>query len=378
MAKHGFKIMDSDMHIIEPPDLWQRYIAPEFRDRAPVGQTRFPRDLGVSLGGRQLTDYLYVEGPASTPFGRAGAANERSSQSPKYEDGGSHGWGPDSQVRAMDREGIDLAVLFPSRALFVLADDGLEPRLAAAIAAAYNDWLAEFCHDHPGRLIGAGHLAPHDVGLAVQEARRCVEELGFKALFMRPNIVNGRNWFDPYFDPLWEECQRLNVAVGFHEGGRTPFLNQVGNQFPTSMLQHTACHSMGMMLAAIGFCGSGLLERFPRLRVAFLEANCSWAPWLMWRLDEHHEWRGYEHPDLKMPPSAYFKRQCFVSVEGDEAPAKYMEDAGYGHTVVFSTDYPHPDSKYPHAVDGFLKQDFSMEAKRRFLWDNCARLYGFE
>ena len=95
-------------------------------------------------------------------------------------------------------------------------------------------------------------------------------------------------------------------------------------------------------------------------------------------MDEHYEWRGYEQPEGKMRPSEYFKRQCFASVECDEAPAKYMEDAGYSHTVVFSTDYPHPDSKYPHAVDNFLQQDFSPEAKRRYLWDNCARLYGWK
>lgn len=377
MAKNGYRVMDSDMHIMEPPDLWQRYISPEFRDRAPVGQTRFPRDLGVSLEGRQLQDYINFEGAHATEQTRAGARREHEAQNPKYADSERDGWDPASQLRAMDREGIDVAVLYPSRELFVLAVDGLDPPLAAAIARAYNDWLREFCSADPARLFGAAHIAPHDVGLAVEEVRRCAG-LGFRAVFLRPNIVNGRNWFDPYFDPLWAECQRQNVAVGFHEGGRTPYLNQVGNQFMSSMLQHTCCHSMGMMLAVVGFCGSGLLERFPELRVAFLEGNCSWAPWLMWRLDEHQEWRGHEHPDLKLPPSEYFKRQCFVSIEGDEAPARHMDEAGYGHNIVFSTDYPHPDSKYPHAVDNFLKQEFAPDANKRYLWDNCARLYGFK
>ena len=369
--KASFRVMDSDMHVLEPPDLWQRYIAPGFRDRAPAGQTRFQRDLGVTLDGKQLHEYR------AAPITGAGGKREYDEQDFKYRDAEEHGWDPGSQVRAMDQEGIDLAVLFPSRALFSLAVDCLDPPLAAAIARAYNDWLFDFCKGDPDRMFGAAHLAPHDVDLAVQETRRCVQELGFKAVYMRPNIVNGRNWHDRYFDPLWAECDRLNVPVCFHEGGRTPQLNQVGNQFATTMLQHTCSHSMAMMMAAVSFCGGGVLERFPALRVAFLEGNCSWVPWLMWRLDEHQEWRGYEQPELKKRPSEYFKRQCFASVECDETPAKYLEDAGYSHTVVFSTDYPHPDSKYPNAVDSFLGQDFSPEAKRRYLWDNCARLYGF-
>jgi predicted TIM-barrel fold metal-dependent hydrolase len=132
---------------------------------------------------------------------------------------------------------------------------------------------------------------------------------------------------------------------------------------------------MGMMLATVSFCGGGILERFPTLRVAFLEGNCSWAPWLLWRLDEHQEWKGFEHPELTLKPSDYFKRQCFVSVECDEWPSKYVEDAGLGHTVVFSTDYPHPDSKYPYAVDSFLSLELTAETKRKYLWENCARLY---
>ncbi len=262
--KAGFKVMDSDMHVLEPPDLWQRYIAPEFRDRAPAGQTRFPRDLGVSLDKKQLQDYT------AAPITGEGGKREYGEQDAKYRDPEKHGWDPGSQVRAMDREGIDIAVLFPSRALFSLAVDGLDPPLAAAIARAYNDWLFDFCKEDPDRLFGAAHLAPHDVSLAVQETRRGVQELGYKAVYMRPNFVNGRNWHDPYFDPLWEECQRLNVPACFHEGGRTPFLNQVGNHFLTSMLQHTCSHSMAMMQAAVSFCGGGVLERFPELRVAFL------------------------------------------------------------------------------------------------------------
>ena len=369
MAKNRFKVMDSDMHIMEPADLWQRYMEPAFKDRAPVGKSRFHRDLGVTVEGREVE-------MAISPGFQAGRQKEREVRDPFYTDGEGSGWDPGSQVRAMDVEGIDVAVLFPSRGLNVLGLTGIDPGLAAAICRAYNNWLYDYCKEHPGRLYGAGMVAPHDVELAVSEVRRCAEDLGFKGIFMRPNMVNDLNWHDSHYDPLWAECQRLGIPVGWHESGNPPTVPQVGDNFATSMLHHTCAHPLGMMVTVVSACGGGILERFPELKFAFLEANCAWVPWLLWRLDEHYGWRGYEQPELTMYPSEYFKRQCFASIEPDESPAKYVGDLGYGDTIVFSTDYPHPDSKYPHAVDSFLEMELSEDTKRRYLWDNCAKLYG--
>ena len=89
-------------------------------------------------------------------------------------------------------------------------------------------------------------------------------------------------------------------------------------------------------------------ERFPGLRVAFLEGNCSWAPFWIWRMDEHWEHREQMVKErLPLRPSEYFKRQCYVSIEADEEPGKYALDWLGDDNVVFSTDYPHPDSRYP-------------------------------
>jgi predicted TIM-barrel fold metal-dependent hydrolase len=82
---------------------------------------------------------------------------------------------------------------------------------------------------------------------------------------------------------------------------------------------------------------------------------------------------------LSMPPSAYFRRQCFVSIEPDEHPAKYViQEIGDDNTVL-STDWPHGDSRYPQAIDTFLRlPDVAQQSKRKILWDNCARLYRLE
>ena len=368
MAKNGFKVMDSDMHVIEPADLWKRYIDPAFRDRGPRGIDRWMGDMQLDIDG--------VKSPPNMPSDAWEASKARELDE-RYVDSVASNWDSASQVRAMDKEGVDLSVLYPSRGLYALAIDGMDPPLAAAIARAYNRWMHDFCDHAPKRLYGAAMISPFDAETAVIEARRSVQESGLKAIFVRPNIVNGRNWHDPYYDPLWRQIQDLGVPLGFHEGAWAG-LPQVGSRFETYMMHHVCCHPMEMMLATVSMIGGGVLERFPDLQVGFLEGNCSWVPWLVWRLDEHFELSGrFESPELKLEPQEYFKRQCYVSIEADEEPARFLEQCGLEHTVVFSTDYPHNDAKYPHALDLFLTMPLSEKTKGKILWDNCARLYGF-
>jgi uncharacterized protein len=369
MAKNGFRVFDSDMHIMEPPDLWERYIAPEFRAIAPRGRTSDNvRDLRVIF-------------PQAEPNGRpvTGVPNRGHNYARNqvlYRDHARRGWTAEVQLEAMDVEGIDVAVLFPTRGLNVLDHPDRDPRFAAAIARAYNDWLFDFCQTDPVRLLGAGMLSVYDIQDAVAETQRVVEELGFRAVFLRSNIVNGKTWHAPYYEPLWDTLERLAIPVGFHESSGSAS-RQSGEQFePNFGLRRVYAQPFEQMLGLGSFVGGGILERHPALKVAFLEANCSWVPWLLWRLDEGYEREGDVFmADLTMAPSEYFKRQCYVSVEPDEAPARYMVEQFGADQIVFSTDYPHGDSRYPAAVESFLELPLSDEAKRKILWDNCARFY---
>jgi predicted TIM-barrel fold metal-dependent hydrolase len=372
MAKRGLKVLDSDMHCMEPPDLWERYIEPAYKPFAPRGLQEYIADLRIVIGGKTLPRHSSLR---LRP--RNGEEDPFHKRRERFRPAAERGWDGATQLDAMDTEGIDVAVVYPSRGLFAQAVDDLDPAFAGAIARAYNNWLSDHCKADPQRLLGSGMISPHDVRDAVEEARRSVEELGFRAVFMRPNPVKGRNWHDPYFEPLWAELERLQVPLGFHEGFG-PYLPQVGDRFGADLqMVHTACHPMEMMLAVISMIGGGVLERHPNLRVAFLEGNCSWVPFLLWRLDEHYEVT-FRRPDspLTMKPSDYFKRQCFVSVEADEDFVKQVIEYMGDDTIVFSTDWPHGDSKYPHAVDAFMTLPISEKSKQKILWDNCARYYG--
>ena len=369
MAKDGFKVFDSDMHIMEPPDLWERYIAPEFRSLAPRGRTsKNVRDLGLIFPNAKKN----ANRAATTPHrGRNFDKNQE-----LYRDHASRGWSGEVQLEAMDVEGIDVAVLFPTRGLSVLTHPDWEPAFAAALARAYNDWLHDFCQADPNRLLGSGMISVYNIEDAVAETYRVVEDYGFRSVFLRSNIVNGKNWTDPYYEPLWNALEDLNLPLGFHEasGSRS---RQSGEQFePNFGLRRVYAQPFEQMMGLGSFLGGGILERHPNMKVAFLEANCSWLPWLLWRLDEGYEREGdIFMTELTMAPSAYFKRQCFISIEPDEGPARHTIEEFGCDQLVFSTDYPHGDSKYPNAVKTFLELPLSDENKRKILWDNCARFY---
>jgi uncharacterized protein len=371
MAKNGFRILDSDMHVMEPADLWQRYIAPEYRDRAPVGRNEWVRDL------RMMGPHGEPWGMPPDPKVPAGSTGKQFGRDQvRYGAHHKRGWTNEVQLDAMEAEGIDIAVLYPTRGLHALSLE-LEPGLASAVARAYNDWLHDFCSIEPHRMIGIAMISPFDIEDAVAETERCVKQLGFRGIFIRANVVNGRNWHDRYYDPLWSACERLGIPVGFHESAISA-KPQVGDLFePDFMLRHVYSHPVEQMLALGAMCAGGVLERHPRLRVAFLEGNCSWLPWLLWRLDEHVEmFADVWSPDLTMLPSEYFKRQCYASVDSEERTVSYAIDyLGGSDNIVYSTDYPHVDAKFPHSADTFLELPISDADKRKILWDNCATLY---
>ena len=374
MAKGGFRIIDSDMHIMEPPDLWQRYTDKKYRDYAQVGVlSENVRDLRtVHPDG---TPWGTTTGVRSRNPNQAGGHNYERNQK-LYESHAARGWSTEVQLEAMDVEGLDIAVLFPTRGLHTLAEPFMDPPFAAAIARAYNDWMYDFCAPAPDRLLGAAMVSPFDVEDAVTEVERAVKELGFRAVFMRSNQMTDKTWHDPFYDPLWSVLEEYDVAIGFHESSSSG-ARQVGQHFePNFMLRRVFAQPVEQMMALASFCGGGVLERHPKLRAAFLEANCAWAPWLLWRLDEAYEREADIFvPELKMAPTEYFKRQCWISVEPDEEPAKYAIDWVGSDKMVFSTDYPHGDSKYPDAVSSFLELGIPDEDKKKILWDNCASLY---
>ena len=371
MARNGFKLIDAEMHVMEPTDLWQRYIDPEFRTRAPRRLDERRWDIRTLVEGEVMAQMPGGDWPALSDA-------EETALARRYAEEIACNFDPQSQVRAMDKEGLDLAILYPTSAMYVTAFTRMDPRFAAAACRAYNDWLHDYiAAADPKRMFGAAAISAHDVASAVDETRRAVGELGMKAVFLRPNIYNDIPWHDPAYDPLWAICQELNVPIGFHETTGSRMKAAGADRFKSLGIAHIATHSMEQMLAAMDIIMGGVMERFPRLRFAFLEGQCGWLPFWLGRMDEHYEWREPfgEMTHLTMPPSEYFRRQGFCAVECDEAFVTHVVDAFGDDNLVTTTDYPHGDSKYPQAMDMFLALPLADRSKRKILWDNALRLY---
>jgi uncharacterized protein len=375
--KRGFKIMDSDMHIMEPVDLWERYIDRRFLDRAP-------RIIPIKGSGQPLVLINGREVPCTPNSARdllPPLRNRRQAEWPQVRAFGfaeAQGFNSQSQLEAMDIEGLDVAVLYPSApGLGVLCAPDLDSDFAAAICRAYNDWLYEFCQADPARLRGAALVPLQDVGEAVREARRARQELGFPAVFLRSAALPDQAWYPRYWEPFWGELETLGMAVGFHEstvGGYYPHLER----FPQGdrLMRHVLSHVTAQMVTMVDLLVGGVAERFPDLHIGFLECNCGWAPSFLARMDRHAAMlAASDAPMLRLPPSEYFRRQCVIGAEGEERELPMVVALIGDDNIVFSTDYPHSDSDFPHAVDEFLELELPDATRRKILWENCARFY---
>jgi predicted TIM-barrel fold metal-dependent hydrolase len=362
-------IIDADGHVMEPPDMWQRFIDPAFRDRAPgLVQTPDGRARLVSGGRFSPRD----DAISAAMLARFGADTRK--RLPAYH---AAGYSAESQVQALDAGGVAISFLYPTQGLYVASVDDLDPALGIAICRAYNDWLLEFCAHAPERLRPVGMLvALHDPRAAVDEARRLADR-GVRAIFVRPNPVHGRTLGDPAYEPLWAECEQRGLAVGIHEGVGAHLPTIGGDRFRTFFATHTASHPMEQMLAMLALVERGVFERHPRLRVAFLESGCGWLPYWMWRMDEHWEkTRGVEgEPDIPLPPSEYIRRQCWISCEPDEPGLPELVRVIGEDRVLFASDYPHPDHEWPKTVETMLAVDLPEPLRRKILHDNAAAFY---
>jgi predicted TIM-barrel fold metal-dependent hydrolase len=282
---------------------------------------------------------------------------------------------PKQRLKDMDLEGIDTAVLFgtsPFLSLPFVEDKDL----ACAVARVYNNWLADYCKADSRRLKGVALTAIQDPVEAVKELRRAVEELKFVAVATPPISASGKNLDHPDLYPFFAEAQRLEVPVCIHVGAGDG-VPAGTERFDHPLYTHALAHPFEQMIAALCVVASGLLERFPRLKFAFMEAGCGWVPYWMERLDEHYEILQPTVPWLTKPPSEYMRSgQMFYAFEMDEKMLPYVAEFVGADRLVFATDYNHSDSKFPHTVEEVMERtDISETLKAKVMGENAAKLY---
>lgn len=383
--KDGLRFVDCDMHVMEPVDLFEQYLDPRFRDRVvmPVGADGRPR-RGMILVDDQPTSLDHemqqyrkraaakkkkaettqpLSGSRMAESGRLNFAIDR-----KYD--------AEAQVMGMEMEGIDIAVLFPTMGLSLIARDGLDPRLSLALCEAYNNWIHDFCQHSPDQLKFAAMLPMQDVNLACGELVRCVTELGAVGSFVRPNRINGHYWHSNYWNPLFEIHEALGVTMGFHEGtgAQCSHMNVLYGE--NRFYRHVASHWIEMQQTLVAMLIAGVFEFYPKLRVGYLEAQNSWVPGLLSRIEwDYPQYRDTHAPYLSLTPKEYFQRNCWAAVEGSEPEIEATASLIGADRMCISTDYPHFDSNFPNVANNLLNNVKRETAEKIFM--GGAHLYGF-
>jgi predicted TIM-barrel fold metal-dependent hydrolase len=269
---------------------------------------------------------------------------------------------------------MELSVLYPTLGLF--ASFIRDRAWAVANCRAYNSFLSEAFVAVTPRLRAVALLPVQDPDAAARELERAVRDLGLCGAMLAadgPHLLGDRR-----FDPVYEVAQRLGVMVGVHASGS--HLGGAGvDLFPTFIQAHTVSHAFGQMRQLTSMIFEGVPERFPALRLAFLEAGAGWAPYWMERMDDEFAKRGAaEAPVLRKRPSEYVRSgNIYFSCEADEWLLPQALKLVGENQIVYASDFPHWDNSYPGSVDEIqTRGDLSAAQKRKVLADNCRRLYG--
>ncbi|MFB2920609.1 amidohydrolase family protein [Aerosakkonema funiforme] len=358
---NGYRIIDADSHIYEPVDMWKQYLEPAFKNFAPSPDMKINGEEIVN----QISAQVRMEGNKQIL-----QAHPRSFF---------NSFNPESHVQAMMQMGIDISFIYPTYGLWLLAIDTMTPQLAGAFTRAYNNWLRDFCSYNPEILRGVGAINLHAPEEMVSELLRIVN-FGWKAVFLRPNPVKGRLLSNPAYEPFWTKCEELGIAIGIHEGTHSRLPTTGGDRFHTRFAMHACSHPMEQMMALLALIEGGVLERHPKLKVGFLESGCGWLPYWLWRLDEEYKNLHWEVGDnVKMKPSEYFRRQCFIEIEPSEPYLPQIIEYIGSDNLLFGSDYPHMDHQ-PDIVEQAvaLEEQLPRKIVQNILWDNPVRFYRLE
>ena len=366
-------VIDCDSHIMEPADLWQRNLEPKFRDRAirieeedgieklVIGERVVLEGVLAALGGAHLDRVeLFTDGRLRYADGCEPASYD-----------------PHARARMLDDWGVDRGVLFPTIGILPFPTDDAE--LANAYCRAYNTWQAEFFQTVPTRVVPIAVVNWGDVAEAALELDRCLK-LGFRGLFVPPEIIGGKRPGDTHFDPIWSRLQDADVPGCLHvivrfEGAAAAFSEW--NQAGAGLVFGFGLGATGQLIPAMAsLVLDGVCERFPRIKIVSVEAGCGYAAYLMDRLDEKHHFFRAMSP-LQMRPSDYIRRNCYFVAEPEERTVGAMLELVGEDNILWGSDYPHVDSRLDAAQ--LIRQSvagLAEEPRRRVLGENGLRVFG--
>ena len=395
-----YEMISADCHLDLcwlPTDLFVTRATAHMRDRMPHvidlpnGKTWVTKK-GANLG---LVNGMGSAGREYVP-GRIHRA-DRMAETGLYEDGKKgirRLSDPELRLHDQDRDGVQAEVLYG-----ILGATGRmnDPEATVEVMRIYNEWLAEFCARHPSRYAGLASIPNHPIEAAIAEVERVAKRGAVRGLDIA-NSPDLKPLWDPSWNALWEVIDACGLPIHFHTiGTRLPEALQrlvhMGSDLSRAPADATAdekylarmafaTHITGFQINMAGVLTSvifgGVLERYPRIRVVLGEAGIGWIPYVLWRMDA--EWEDqFKDLSLTMPPSAYWRRQCWATYQTDPVGLKLIDELG-ADKIMWGSDFPHPDVVWPDSREYVAREMAAVPAdiRRKIVCENAARLYGFD
>jgi predicted TIM-barrel fold metal-dependent hydrolase len=338
-------VVDMDSHVMEPADLWDNYLEPQYRDRSITirknnsGREELIVDNKVLLSGR-LASLGGVEHQADKLFVDPDIPYMAGCPLASYD--------TQARVELLDEWGVDAGVVFPT--IGILWDKPDDPELAMAYARAYNNWQWDFASPALNRIVPIAHIPLYDIELARVELQRCLK-LGFKGMFLAPEPVAGKRPSHPDFDPLWQMLVEADLPVCIHLIVRFDRVINLSatrwwdsNTEPMNTVFSFALGgTMQLIPATAALICDGLFDRFPGLKIAIVESGAGYASYLMDRLDEKYDRFG-AMANLKRKPSEYMRENFWFVMDPSERSIDAQCDLLGEEHFLWGSDYPHIDS----------------------------------
>jgi len=368
--------VDADAHVLEPPDLWEHYLDPAYRDRA----IRVAVDAGgvevLEVDGKPLQrslGQLHKLGGYGIPLDRLESEAGRNyvGSAPAA------GMDPAARLRWMDSQGIDVSILYPSLALF-WETEVRDAMLADAYCRAYNRWILDFCRDSGGRLVPIAHISLGDIACAVRELERATAN-GARGVFVAPHTITRKPHGHPDHDPFFARAAALGIPVAIHPNlePKPPMAAVHFDGMRGDIFYFVATSLFPVQAAFTTLFQYGTLEKFPSLQVVVLEAGAGWIGAWLDRLDAKFESVGRFDERVNVPPGELFRRQCFISCDPDERSVPAIVELVGVDRFFWASDYPHSEAK-PGTMEDLaeLCRRLPANARGELLGASAARLYG--
>jgi len=373
-----YALFDADSHVSEPLNLWQERLPAKYRDKAPrmlkehegkpgawwlIEEGREPHNVILGFGANKTLEELqqFLKG-----FSYAGAHRG--------------GWDPAQRVKDMDQDGVTGDVLYTTLGfrMFWIRDAGFQ----RACFQVYNDWLAEFCSYSPKRLKGLGLISLYDPKQGAEDLEDCAKK-GLAGGLIWASPPDELPFYSKVYDSFWTAAQELRMPLSLHEFAGFERIYWESTAEKRTVANAVASHEVETTFAT--FILSGILERFPRLKIISAELNCGWLAYFLHRMDRAFDSRGVRlqgspfPTKLTMKPSEYFRRQLFATFIDDPYGLAHRDEIGVDN-LLWSSDFPHSATFWPHSREKIAEdfQGIGAEDKRKILSENVAKLYGFE